>query len=542
MATDSPSYVHVRAGGVRWQVLRECRAALLGPRGLALDDWLHDGRAELIRHRPHQSVFHVTLGGLDFYLKRYRPSTVWAWFREFFRPSKARLEYERTRAVAACRLPTAVPLGVGEEWTARGPGDSFLITRSLPDTQTLDRLVSQGLPELDSVRRARVGRRLAEGLGRFVARLHDAGIAHDDLHAGNLLIRLGADDRPELYLIDLYSVRIGKPLSWRASRANLVLFNHWAQLRTSRADRLRFWRAYCAQRQTAAPFFRACATDVRLIADLEARTWVSNLRNWRRRDRRCQAANRDFTPVRHGACRGHARADFPRGVLTELMADPDVPFRRPEAAVGEDTTGATTVEFDLVLGDRSRRVIYTRFRARSSRALHGWVTGNGLTERGLFGPRPLAVFLRRRGLLRREGYLLAEKGPESLTLPEHLREARGLSSGEQREAVRRAARFVRELHRRQLAPEDLRASDVRLARHGGAWLQDVWALAGYRKLSRAHRVRNLAQLLATLPPDQRLGRTDGLRFLRVYLRGGVPDRGGWKAWWREVVRAAGPGI
>ncbi len=85
-------------------------------------------------------------------------------------------------------------------------------------------------------------------LACFLAQLHEAGIAHPDLHAGNLLLSMDQDQRPRFYLIDLHDIEIGSPLNWRASRDNLILLNRWAQLRTSYTDRCRFRRAYFAAR------------------------------------------------------------------------------------------------------------------------------------------------------------------------------------------------------------------------------------------------------------------------------------------------------
>ena len=73
-------------------------------------------------------------------------------------------------------------------------------------------------------------RRLAEALGCFLARTHRAGVRHDDLHPGNLLVRT-EDGKVELYLIDLHCVRLSKALSWKLSQENLVILNRWFFIR-----------------------------------------------------------------------------------------------------------------------------------------------------------------------------------------------------------------------------------------------------------------------------------------------------------------------
>src|SRR5205823_8665547 len=126
-----------------------------------------------------------------------------------------------------------------------------------------------------------VRRQLARALGQFRAKLHDAGVAHPDPHPGNVLVELSPSRVPRFALIDLHAVRIGRPLSWAESRANLVLYNRWFQLRTGRTDRLRFWRAYSGARRTLPE------TTADRAGELERATLDSNLRFWAGRMPRC---------------------------------------------------------------------------------------------------------------------------------------------------------------------------------------------------------------------------------------------------------------
>jgi serine/threonine protein kinase len=242
---DSPSgMVEIHVAGMRWLIAPECRDLLLGPEGLRLQEWLQTGQAVAVKHGPHRAVYRIDLPRLGFYLKHNRVTDLRTWVRQLVRPSKAAMEFERAWAVAELGIPTVTPLGLGEGSEGWGPSENFLITRSLEDTEPLSTFIEQTLPTLEAFRQERVRRRLARRLGEFLHEIHEAGIVHNDLHAGNILVRLQADDCPRLFLIDLHAVRTGPPLSWSARRANLVVLSHWFMIYASRTDRLRFWRSY----------------------------------------------------------------------------------------------------------------------------------------------------------------------------------------------------------------------------------------------------------------------------------------------------------
>src|SRR5205807_6118209 len=101
--------------------------------------------------------------------------------------------------------------------------ESFLITRTLADAESLDRFMEHTLPACQT----RVRQQLALELGAFVRRLHEAGIAHEDFHPGNILVRRDSAEKIHLYLIDLHAVRLRPSLSWRVRRDNQTVLNRW---------------------------------------------------------------------------------------------------------------------------------------------------------------------------------------------------------------------------------------------------------------------------------------------------------------------------
>jgi tRNA A-37 threonylcarbamoyl transferase component Bud32 len=565
-------------GPVRWRVQADLctrdaaglHCPLFGPDGLRLAAWLESGQARVVKQGQHRTVYHVALPGLDFHLKHYPLADTRAWLRQLVRPSKARTEHERTLAVAARGVPTLEPLAVGE--CGSGARASYLITRTLPDAVPLNTFLEVTLPALPPARQAHLRQRLAEELGRFVARMHHEGITHHDLHPGNLLLQI-AWDSPRLYLIDLHAVRFGAGLDWADSRANLVIFNRWFILRAERADRLRFWLAYQeARRRLAGRGQSKLPNFFEAARDLEVRTVASNLAFWHHHDGRCLGSNRYFRRVHSPAVRGHAVADLDPALVEALLLDPDEPFRRPGVVMLKDSRSSAVVELQASGPDGPRRLIYKRFNlttwtdpwtalVRPTPALRSYCMGHALRWRGLPTARPLAVLHRRRGGLPGEGYLLTEKLPDARHLLDYLAELDRLDARQRRAALRRLidqlARLVADLHQRRLAHRDLKAPNLLVSsapwrvahpdrqEPGPArpdagphlWLIDLVGVACPGKLSRALRVKNLTRLHASFHAHPGVTRTDKLRFLRVYLRRGLRGKAGWKRWWREIEKA-----
>jgi serine/threonine protein kinase len=536
-------------GGVRWQ-LRPGLEYLFGPDGLRLDEWLSLGQAHIVKHGPHRTVYHVVLPEVDFYLKHNRLADCRARLREWVRPSKARIEYEHAQAVAARQIPTFEPLALGEPCRGTTARDSFLLTRALPETRPLNSFLESTLPQWPLRRQARLRQRLAVALARLLAHMHEAGIAHHDLHPGNLLLRLDAEDRIELFLIDLHAVRLGASLSRRARRANLIMLNRWFLLRSQRSDRLRFWRTYEA---TTGPFPGAIAT-------IERGTLDSNLRMWHKLDRRCVEKNRRFRRLRAGDVSGHAATELATEALTPLLAAPDAPFERSDVVTLKRSPSSAVVEFDLPSPNGPQRVVYKRFAVtrwsdpwtalfRPTPALRSYVLGHALLLRCLPTPQPLAVWHRYSRGLPHEGYLLTEKVADALDLRAFVDRLDALPAVERQTILRslidRLAHLLATLHQRRLSHRDLKAANLLVGGvstlTGAAEISlhfiDLVGVRRMFKLTRSRRVQNLSRLNASFLRHSGVTRADRLRFLRVYLSWGLCGRSGWKRWWRQIADA-----
>lgn len=558
--------IETNAAGMQWRIDPEHREQLLGSQGLRLDEWIREGQARVIKHAPHRTVYQVHLPGLHFFLKQTRPVDLKSRFLALVRPSKALDEYERALAVAARDVPTFTPLAAGVP--ERGNGDSYLLTHALEQTCPLNTFLEMELPTWTEQRQQIVRRRLVLALGGLLARMHHGGVIHNDLHAGNLLVQL-SDEEPRLFLIDLLAVRVGAPLSWQASRDNLIMLNRWFSLRLSNTDRLRFWHTYCATRralQGQNP--KGGCSCPHHIREIETRTAASNLAFWRHLDHRCTKTSRRFRCVRSASARGHVVADLDRAVVDELLRDPDAPFNQLGVKLLKDSRSSTVAELELPLHGVMQKVIYKRFRVtsrldpwlallRPTGAMRSWTMGHGMRLRWLPTPRPLLVLHRRRHGLDQEGYILTAKVNEAEELRDFVDRIKKLSSRERREKLRpvldETARLIRILHARRLSHRDLKAANLLVTRqvsslfqsassepwepwpltNARVWFIDLVGVRLYRHLSQRRKVQNLARLNASFLAHPAVTLADRLRFLRCYL-GNNRD---WKTWWRQIEAA-----
>jgi tRNA A-37 threonylcarbamoyl transferase component Bud32 len=515
----------VAAGGLVWRV-EPAGVELFGPDGPDLTAWEKAGLVEVVKRNLQRAISRVRLSGGTVYVKQCRANTPRSWVREVLRPAKARLEYENALALRKLGIGAVEPLAWGGK-SGRLPGDSYLITRAQDGAVPF-------LDFLEGTLSPAARRQVARGFARFLARLHDLGVAHPDPHPGNFLVEL-----PQFVLTDLHAVRFGRPLDWPATRANLTLLNRWFQVRATRADRLRFWRTYVSAR----PTLPAADAD-RMARDLETATEASNLRFWAARTARYRTDNRDSRRVCGPAASGYAVRDLPDEVLDTWLADPDAPLAG--ARLLKDSRTSTVAELTIDTPAGPRVVVYKRFNLKSaigavknvlrpSPALRSWVTGNSIRDRGLPTARPLAVFHRTRLGVPLTGYAVFDKVLDALGLPE------AVAAPQRRPAVLREwadrlGRLVRRMHDRQVSHRDLKAPNVLMA-GGEPVLIDLVGVEIDRPVSRTVRVRDLARLNASFLDSDAVSRTDRLRCLRAYLGWGLYGKGDWKSWWREVTEA-----
>ncbi|MGF1579195.1 MAG: lipopolysaccharide kinase InaA family protein [Gemmataceae bacterium] len=540
----------VQTGPFRWRIRNNLLDVLLNERGLRLPEWIESGQAQIVKKGPHRIVYRVNLPELSFYIKHNLLHNYRAWLRQLVRPSKARTEHEQISELNSRGIPTLEPLGFGERTDGLTSGESYLITKSLNDTQQLDDFLERTLPTFPTTEQTAIRQQIATSLGQFVARLHETGVSHQDFHCGNILLRW-QHGQAHLYLIDLQAVRLQRSLSWSERQTNLVILNRWLSLRSNRTERCRFWKAYLEVLGTSLE----SETARGLAKSIEQKTRDSNLFFWQRRDRRCRFRNRRYSLIRRRPFRGYNVTDLDKADVESILRDPDVFFRDPNRKILKESKSVKVIEIQVRVAGRDIPAVFKRVEVRRwsdplaslfrwTPALRSWVYGHGLRERGLPTARPLMVFHRMKWGMATQGYLLMEKVPNSGDVRDLISSLESCKHHQRllRRRIQQLAWLIRTLHDRGLTHRDLKTPNIlvsneteELSRTSSPFcFIDLVGLSRVKNPGWELRAKNLVRLAVCFLEDPRVTRTDKLRFLRAYLSWDLQAGTSWKRWWRAI--------
>lgn len=511
----------------------------------------------LVKANLARRIYRLSLGAEWVYLKESRVVGWRGWLRECLRLPKARLEFENSLRLQNLGIATIEPLAWGCE-SRWWPGTSYFLSRGLPQAVTLRDFLTQTFTKLPPRRQIHLRRHLAQSLGALLAQMHEQGVIHSDLHPGNLLLDMTEEHRPRLILVDLHNVQFQvQPLSWPASRTNLVLLNRWFQLRTHRTDRLRFWQAYCRGRLSWAKL--SAAEKRRRIAEVEVSTLRSNQRLWLARRKRYSRPNRHCQRVIQENRRGLAVRELPAVIVQYWMQQVDAWIDQARQAQApapgwcssqegvtirllKDGPEGTVLAVQQDGLDGPGEVVIKRFGLRRwyevvqhllrcSAVWRAWFQGFAVLDRGLPTPRPLAIWHRCFWGLPTHGYLVTEYLPDAVPLQKRPDLVR----------LDLLACVLRLLHDRGLCHRDLKGDNILVTAQGEPVLIDLVGVRSLHSVSIRRRIKDLMRLNVSFLGHHLVRNSQRLRFLRAYasyppaLWSRSSDRiREWKKWWKRI--------
>ncbi len=557
--------------GVAWRMDANLVGDLLPAVGRQIERPENSG-IETIKTGPHRTVYRMSLACGEFYLKHFRIADAKALLQNLVRPSKAEIEWQAAHRIAQLGLPTYEPVAVGRLSRSGIVHDSFLISREIPQSLPLDQFVAVELsngnrvqPNRAAVRRHRELRtNLTICLAELAAQIHRAAVEHADFHAANVLVQSSPDKTLTLWLIDLHKVRFRSRLTVAQRFENLALLHQFFAGKLTRADRMRFYRAYRQEwrrrvpnsRDGEAPStqFNDRPAERREIAALEDVLSQAALRGWVRADRAWKRGNRHVRKLNDKSieCRGLATLEV--AWLKTVRDNPEWLFHENLVRWHKQTAKHRVAEIGLPAAAKASATgafvkciepagRWRRWLAqfRQSPVRRCWELGHALVRRGIDTPRPI-LFVERLDSASPKFYLLTEAVADSLSVPAFFSNRwPGLTAVERRDwlvcHLIRMACQMRRLHDAGFDHRDLKFSNLLVA-HDLAdpriWLLDLDGVRVWRRLPARRAAQNIARIHVSADLLKLLSQTDGLRFLKCYL--GRQFAGEWKWWWRHIAK------
>jgi tRNA A-37 threonylcarbamoyl transferase component Bud32 len=183
----------------------------------------------LIKDRGYRQVWRFEHQGRAYYLKFYPRKGIRDAFRRLTRGSPARLEFDRLQWLQKADIPAPRAVAALYGFSLDGQSGDAVVLHAIEPSVPLDAYLNDLELRGEPVEHHR---QLAADVCTLIHRLAKAGLGHEDLHLGNILLKGN-----ELFLLDAYAVRQG---GLRLS--DLLRLGHSVRRFASSTDLLRGWR------------------------------------------------------------------------------------------------------------------------------------------------------------------------------------------------------------------------------------------------------------------------------------------------------------
>ncbi|MBI5395354.1 MAG: hypothetical protein HZA91_08685 [Verrucomicrobia bacterium] len=453
-------------------------------------------------------------GPRTIYLKSYLTGNYfWRQLKYAFRASPAMEEWRLARRLSARGVPIAPHLAVGETRFLRTLQEATLVTEGLSGWETIsDFLAGHGGGRTRAVAPG-LRQAFARELGKFVRLLHDRGVLQVDLHGSNILMRV-MGGRPEFRLVDLDGIIVHRLVPRSERFANLVTLHIYFTLCSSRADRLRFLRAYLGDDKAS-----RLPKLSRRIESVAARAVKFYHRE---RAQRCLKNNRDFGLLKGAGLVWRARRDPFNTEAEVVIENPNRLLTQPRVLI-KDSPSSTVghyMGFIIKRTNPKKLLNWIKDLLRPSRAHEAYLKAYQLELCEI--PTPTAVAYadwRSFGFLR-HSYLVTVEVAGASALDQFVKANPALPLAARRDLSRRLARLVASLHDAGFSHRDMKAQNILVgpAPERKLYLIDLDGLNDAGELPAGRALKDLARLDRSARELLGSSPRERLRFFAEYRR------------------------
>jgi len=411
-------------------------------------------------------------------------------------------------------------------------------------------------------------RKCTIALGKLIGKMHKVGVAHWDLHTGNLLVRTDSEN-PQLILMDLHRARQRRRLSRTSRAGNLAQILHDRLGNTTNTDRMRFLRHYI----DAAGIGGTLRGWMYLI---ELRARLHRKKQFAKLDRRIVGKNKYFSPLkltrgwsghvvlaskRKPAGSNLTQTVFEKKDWEKILADPTALLHGDDVEVIKESRSSLVVRRKLKIGPHEVDVYIKQARRkrawkivvdifRDSRGLRAFRMGHALLCRRISTATPLAALERRRYGILTDNILITE-AVKALRLNEFMQAWLGdvplvgnvvLSTSQQKhlaqEVLWQLGKMLQLLHDNHFAHRDLKANNICVHWEPGKRpeivLIDLDGVTRVKFMTTKRKCAGLMRLNVSLLQCQVVTHAGRLRMLLGYLRRPGCGRINFKPYWRML--------
>jgi tRNA A-37 threonylcarbamoyl transferase component Bud32 len=415
--------------GTRWTI-REGYESILDK--INLDDFrsMANGKPyKIIKDTKVRSV--ILIPGSDvadtgIYIKLFKRKDYGDYVKYLFTPTRTWTEWKVADELLSKGINTALPLAIAEKRTWSLLDSSMIVTKAVPRSEPLMEFCQTTFKGILSGEKLIEKRKLLNDLAGFIRNIHGKGFFHNDLHAGNILIKFNNDyfspDKDySFYLMDLHHVKILKKLSQRKRLHNLAqLFNSLSSMLT-KSDRLGFVKSYGINA------LGNIENEQELTNQIESESSRIRKIHYRSRLKRCLKESSNFSrkklnDMRMFSRKGYDTNSFPAliGKHNNALANND------ENVILKNDSKTTLTRFPLKNGE-IRSVVVKQYKIacglcllknifRNSAGRKSWIAGNGLSVYGFNSAKPLALIEKKTLGIVEDSYLIMEDVNDSLEM------------------------------------------------------------------------------------------------------------------------------